>query len=263
MRSQLLLQSPLPSMSKVFSLLLQEESQRSLSNVVGISIDSHAMNAAQTQRSVAMSGIRFTKPKIKGNVTCSHCGCNGHLADKCFHLIGYPPGWKGSRGKKNFPVQQGNTNTNLPMQILFLLWSQIQQMLLLHQLPNKSSMVYLPNGHSAPVVFTRNNLISWKMIGLAKVKSSLYYLQQPSILARSKTDFNCAPSVPLANTCKTNADIWHLRLGHIPPTRLKIISEIDSNVSAPQNHICEVCPLAKQKKIPFPMIIQDLLGFIS
>ncbi|XP_057950920.1 uncharacterized protein LOC131145747 [Malania oleifera] len=96
MRSQLLLQSPLPSMSKVFSLLLQEESQRSLSNAVGISIDSHAMNAAQTQRFVATSGIRFTKPKMKGNVTCSHCGYNGHLADKCFHLIGYPPGWKGS-----------------------------------------------------------------------------------------------------------------------------------------------------------------------
>ncbi|XP_057972797.1 uncharacterized protein LOC131160943 [Malania oleifera] len=48
--SQLLLQSPLPSMSKVFSLLLQEESQRSLSNVVGFSMDSHAMIVAQTQK---------------------------------------------------------------------------------------------------------------------------------------------------------------------------------------------------------------------
>jgi len=39
-RSQLLLQTPLPSMGRVFSLLLQEESQRSLTNTVGIPIDS-------------------------------------------------------------------------------------------------------------------------------------------------------------------------------------------------------------------------------
>ncbi|KAF5450496.1 hypothetical protein F2P56_030845 [Juglans regia] len=50
MQSQLLLQSPLPSMSKVFSLLLQDESQRSLTDIVGISIDSHDMAAAQPMR---------------------------------------------------------------------------------------------------------------------------------------------------------------------------------------------------------------------
>jgi len=45
--SQLLLQSPLPFMGKVFSLLLQEESQRSLTNAVGVSIDSQAIVAKQ------------------------------------------------------------------------------------------------------------------------------------------------------------------------------------------------------------------------
>jgi len=43
----LLLQTPLPSMGKVFSLLLQEESQRTLTNMVGIPIDSQAMVAEQ------------------------------------------------------------------------------------------------------------------------------------------------------------------------------------------------------------------------
>ncbi|XP_057981374.1 uncharacterized protein LOC131166804 [Malania oleifera] len=81
MRSQLLLQSPLPSMSKVFSLLLQEESQRSLSNAVNFSIDSHAMTAAQTQKSVTTNGTCFKKLKAKGNVIFSHCGYTGHLAD--------------------------------------------------------------------------------------------------------------------------------------------------------------------------------------
>jgi hypothetical protein len=42
-RSRLLFQSPLPFMGRVFSLLLQDESQRSFTNAVGISIDSQAM----------------------------------------------------------------------------------------------------------------------------------------------------------------------------------------------------------------------------
>ncbi|KAF5472443.1 hypothetical protein F2P56_009162 [Juglans regia] len=113
-RSQLLLQSPLPSMNKVFSLLLQEESQRSLTNTIGIPIDSHAMVATQTHKPIATNGTRFTKSKAKVDVICSYCGYNGHLADKCFQLIGYPPRWKGPIGKRVFPTQHGNANTKLP-----------------------------------------------------------------------------------------------------------------------------------------------------
>ena len=47
-RSPLLLQSPLPSIGRVFSLLLQEKSQRSLTNAIGVPFDSHAMVAEQS-----------------------------------------------------------------------------------------------------------------------------------------------------------------------------------------------------------------------
>ncbi|RVX14099.1 hypothetical protein CK203_011426 [Vitis vinifera] len=121
-RSQLLLQSPLPSMSRVFSLLLQEESQRSLTNAVGISIDSQAMVVEQSSRIVSTSNTQFTKQKGKSDAICSHCGYSGHLVDKCFQLIGYPPGWKGPRGKrfnstptvaKNFQRLPTANNTNV------------------------------------------------------------------------------------------------------------------------------------------------------
>jgi len=76
-RSQLLLQTPLPSMGKVFSLLLQEESQRSPTNMVGISIDSQAMAAGQYHNPNHRSGstyvTRFSKQKGKSEATCSHC----------------------------------------------------------------------------------------------------------------------------------------------------------------------------------------------
>jgi len=106
-RSQLLPQSPLPSMRKVFSLPLQEESQRSLTNAIGVPIDSQAMVAEQSMNQSFRPGPiyanRFTKQKGKLDTICSYCGYSGHLVDKCFQLIGYPPGWKGTRGKRFVP----------------------------------------------------------------------------------------------------------------------------------------------------------------
>ncbi|XP_073265499.1 uncharacterized protein [Populus alba] len=117
-RSQLLLQTPLPSMGKVFSLLLQEESQRSLTNTVGISVDSHAMAAGQYHNHNHRPGStyvpRFLKQKGKPEATCSHCGYPGHLVDKCFQIIGYPPGWKGPKGKRIATMPHINRNYQTP-----------------------------------------------------------------------------------------------------------------------------------------------------
>jgi hypothetical protein len=77
-RSQLLFQSPLPFMGRVFSLLLQDESQRSFTNAVGISIDSQAMVPEQYVNQSSRPGStytnRFTKQKGKVDAIYSHCG---------------------------------------------------------------------------------------------------------------------------------------------------------------------------------------------
>lgn len=73
MRSKLLLLSPLLSVSKVFSMLLQEESQRSLTDSVGLSLNSLAMPVAQPSRNPNSNGFKFTKTKGKSDVICSHC----------------------------------------------------------------------------------------------------------------------------------------------------------------------------------------------
>ena len=97
-RSQLLLLTPLSSVGKVFSLLLQEESKRSLTSVVRISIDSQAMVAEQSINKFSRLGPtyanQFAKQKGKYEAICSYCGYSGHLIDKCFQIIGYSPGWK-------------------------------------------------------------------------------------------------------------------------------------------------------------------------
>ncbi|KAF5441887.1 hypothetical protein F2P56_037152, partial [Juglans regia] len=108
-RSQLLMVSPLPSMAKVFSLLLQEESQRQLNN--SVSNETHALLAKQTTQTFVPS--KFSKDKQKrSSLYCTHCGYNGHTIEKCFQLHGYPPGWTGPKGKRNPPAAHAATSTS-------------------------------------------------------------------------------------------------------------------------------------------------------
>ena len=51
-----------------------------------------------------------------------------------------------------------------------------------------------------------------------------------------------------------NLHIWHCRLGHPSFYRMSFLSDIVPNVShsSDDNHVCIVCPLVKQKRLPFP-----------
>lgn len=74
------------------------------------------MVATQPLRQPSTNGVQFPKPKGKSNAICSRCGYFGHLVDKCFQLIGYPPRWKGPRGKRSLPTQsEATTNSRLPI----------------------------------------------------------------------------------------------------------------------------------------------------
>lgn len=101
-RSQLLLTIHLPSIVKVFSLLLQEESQRQLSNTT--STITHGLLAKQSFQSTQNIQSKYSKEKSKKpSLHCTHYGYNGHTIDKCFQLHDYPPRWTGIKGKRVFP----------------------------------------------------------------------------------------------------------------------------------------------------------------
>ena len=56
-------------------------------------------------------------------------------------------------------------------------------------------------------------------------------------------------------------DVWHQRLGHPSLNKLKILSDV---LSPSDTHLstCQICPLAKQKKLPFqlpPTVYQPFL----
>ena len=90
---------PIPSIDKAFSLVIQEERQRSLGFNVSPSIESTAL-AVKNQgfnQSFGFSsnnGKNYKGNTRKGRPMCSHCGKLGHIMEKCYKLVDYSLGYK-------------------------------------------------------------------------------------------------------------------------------------------------------------------------
>ena len=93
--TQILMHKPFPSISKIYALVLQEESHKSVG---------HGGFYIAKPNSVAM--YANLKGNNSGNPTwnkgnnkkerplCTHYNMLGHTIDKCYKLHGYPPGYK-------------------------------------------------------------------------------------------------------------------------------------------------------------------------
>ena len=91
------------------------------------------------------------------------------------------------------------------------------------------------------------DLLHWKMIGLGKELQGLYFLQDTATQCSSHiTVF--LPSIASA----VRIDLWHIKLDHPSDQKLYILNKTMPIVSCNNNEPCMVCPLAKQKKLPFP-----------
>ena len=104
LRSQILTYDPFPSMSKVYSLVPQEESHKNLGH--GGSSSSQGDVVAMYANSKNSSGNSSWN---KGNGKkerpfCTHCNVLGHTIEKCYKLHGYPPGY--------MPKRKNNATTN-------------------------------------------------------------------------------------------------------------------------------------------------------
>ncbi|CAH9085174.1 unnamed protein product [Cuscuta epithymum] len=120
LRSQILLKIPIPKLSTVYSLLLQEESQRSLHNPTEsvAMLSQHIPNTqsqsiATSSNTESLAFIAKSNPKKKYTGICSHCGFQGHSSERCYQLIGYPANWKGPKGQRFAPgFKPSSTNAN-------------------------------------------------------------------------------------------------------------------------------------------------------
>ena len=99
---------PLPSINKVYSLLIQEERQRNVGNsnahVESTTLAIKGSNSNPAFFNSAFSGGKNSKGKDRP--ICSHYGRLGHTMEKCFKLHGFPPGFK-PKGKTSMVNQVG------------------------------------------------------------------------------------------------------------------------------------------------------------
>jgi hypothetical protein len=122
-RDQIMLMDPIPQVSKVFSLVQQQEKQHQM-----LLCTSTPDSMALFTRNTSTNFKTFNRPycphcKIQGHSledcfkagnakppVCSHCNMSGHLAEKCYKLVGYPLGHKlYNKGKKsNIHTRQTN-----------------------------------------------------------------------------------------------------------------------------------------------------------
>ena len=96
---QILMMEPSPLIDKAFSLVIQKERQRALGFNGGDLVDSTTL-AVNTQ-GFNQAG---KNTKGKGKLVCSHYGNVGHFIEKCYKLVGFPPGYK-KKGKVSMANQ--------------------------------------------------------------------------------------------------------------------------------------------------------------
>jgi hypothetical protein len=86
------------------------------------------------------------------------------------------------------------------------------------------------------------------MIGVGKEQGGLFLLQQHKSLDSSPHPSSHAHSTQITTP---SIDIWHSRLGHLSNNRLQLLQNIVSEISFDSKHVCTICPLARQHRLPF------------
>ena len=92
-RGQILLMDPISPLSKVSSLLLQDEKQRKVGSGKKVVPETATALVALGSKS-ASNAKNFNKSRASGRPQCTHYGAMGHVVDKCYKLHGYSPGYK-------------------------------------------------------------------------------------------------------------------------------------------------------------------------
>ena len=127
-RGQILLIDPLPSINKVFSLIIQEERQRMISSSsVSFNQNTTAL-LARTVPPTHFVGNKSSYPR-KDRSICSHCGIHGHTVEKCYRIHGFPPGYKFTKGKNAaHSVNQVSDNNGPQLPITYAQCQQLMEM---------------------------------------------------------------------------------------------------------------------------------------
>ena len=94
------------------------------------------------------------------------------------------------------------------------------------------------------------DLAHWSTLGLGKECNGLYLLERSNSTSLSASI--SAASISTAIPSVFNTHVWHSRLGHLSNAKLvSIRNNGEPLCTSVEDFACEICPLAKQKHLPF------------
>jgi len=79
---------------------------------------------------------------------------------------------------------------------------------------------------------------------------------QQSASHTSRSHVN-SPAVFHTHSTSSSFDLWHFRLGHISSEKIKLIQQTCSDIHCTFVLPCDICPVAKQNRLPFPLNVQN------
>ncbi|XP_058727195.1 uncharacterized protein LOC131598630 [Vicia villosa] len=222
---------PLPSVSRVFSLVIQEEKQRMVNAIPTNNTETLAYAIHDSNGSKSKNGK-------KDRTMCSHCGVVGHIKDKCFKLHGYSPGYKKAKSTATSnsaanAVNPDNIEDGMPLNT-----KQYEQL----------------------IAYTQGQMdnLKEKVIGTSEYTHGLYFLKIESECTSVALDFCSNKSMSTIPSCNSVSNVfvstWHARLGHLSD---QVLQMIHNNVpdlvplNASHHDFCKICPLPKFHHLPF------------
>ena len=98
-RSSLIMMKELPSFSKIYSILVQEQVHQGIGKIEDIETQEMSMASKAEKRKFNDNRIRNSGSK-RQTTYCAHCKMHGHFMEKCWKLHGYPSRFKNNAWKK-------------------------------------------------------------------------------------------------------------------------------------------------------------------
>ncbi|KAK4400618.1 Retrovirus-related Pol polyprotein from transposon RE1 [Sesamum angolense] len=235
-RNQILVLDPLPNVNKAYSMVLRVERQREVN--LGFAETGH--NVVMQARSYDSKGpgprnyLKKKGPTDKRNLVCGHCNKLGHSKETCFKIHGVPDWYRDLNDQRKKNGGSGRAYT---------VNDSVQQ----SSVDNISA--------------ASHNLVAELMETLKMVQNKVPYdpvkvhFAQNSEVAGttlSKSSRNVNAGSWIVDTGATSHmcelyTLWHKRLGHASPfvlSHIPVLSFTNKN----KEHICSICPLAKQTR---------------
>ncbi|XP_070043175.1 uncharacterized protein [Nicotiana tomentosiformis] len=120
-RINILMMTPVPSVGKVYSMLIRDKKQREIQSspfIFSVDSSSFLVNTINPGLSQPTNNRSYTQKdnfeQKKSLLSCKYCKKGGHTVDKCYRLHGFPTDFKFTKNKKSTTFVQMESSSKNP-----------------------------------------------------------------------------------------------------------------------------------------------------